>query len=153
MNFPFGIGPLDDRAVLACPRRTRVLHFKCLNNNGCCPLVAMVAPKPLVRCPCWPSVAHMCYFSIMYLDGHNIGNGQCRKRHQSSCLYIGRKWLVCLCIGSSSADVPVHRKWVVFLNMPKSAHVPPEHRTPPNDESICARYRPPCSGASEAKRA
>ena len=47
---------------------------------------------------------------------------------------------MCLYIGSSSVDVPVHRKWVVFLNTPKSAHVPPEHRAPPNDEIRCARY-------------
>ena len=34
---------------------------------------------------------------------------QCAKRHQSSCLYIGGKWLLFLCIiGSSSVDVPVH---------------------------------------------
>ena len=45
---------------------------------------------------------------------------------------------MCLYIGSSSVDVPVHRKWVVFLNTPKSAHVP-ERRMLPNDESRCVR--------------
>ena len=39
---------------------------------------------------------------------------------------------MCLYIGRSSVDVPVHRKWVVFLNTPKSAHVS-EHRMLPNE--------------------
>ena len=44
---------------------------------------------------------------ILKLDKPNT---QCPKRHESSCLYIGGKWLVCLYIGSSSVDVPVHQK-------------------------------------------
>ena len=35
---------------------------------------------------------------------------QCAKRHQSSCLYIGGKWLLFLYTGSSSVDVPVHSR-------------------------------------------
>ena len=42
--------------------------------------------------------------------------GQCAKRHQSSCLYIGGKWLLFLYIGSGLVDVPVHPRTCQYQN-------------------------------------